>query len=251
MSAASSPAPSTDGSALLRTEGLSRRYGGLVAVSELSFALHPGEILGLIGPNGAGKSTTFNLISGFVKPSAGRLFFGETDVTDESATRISRRGLVRTFQHGSLLREMTVRDNILVGTFHALKKFERAARIQETASLLGLTEVLDEPAGKLPHGTQRMVSIAIALASRPTILCLDEPLTGLNQTEVAGALEAIRRIRDEHGTAILFVEHNMRAVMRLCDRLIVLNHGVLLCEGTPEEVTKDDRVISAYLGRRK
>ncbi|MGF7160359.1 branched-chain amino acid transport system ATP-binding protein [Rhodoligotrophos appendicifer] len=251
MTEASSPAPRTDGKPLLRTEGLSRRYGGLVAVSELTFALHPGEILGLIGPNGAGKSTTFNLISGFVKPSAGRLFFGATDVTGDSATRISRRGLVRTFQHGSLLREMTVRDNILVGTFHALKKTERAARIQETASLLGLTEVLDEAAGRLPHGTQRMISIAIALASRPTILCLDEPLTGLNQTEVAGALDAIRRIRDEHGTAILFVEHNMRAVMKLCDRLIVLNHGELLCEGTPEEVTKDDRVISAYLGRRK
>lgn len=241
-----------DAKALLRGEGLTRRYGGLVAVSDLDVEIRPHEILGLIGPNGAGKSTTFNLISGFQKPTRGRLYLHGVDMTGASPERISRRaGLVRTFQHGSLMHGMTVRDNILVGAIGAMPGASRAARLQrveETAALLGLQSRLDEAAGHLPHGLQRLVSIAIAFAPRPKLLCLDEPLTGLNQTEVASALEVFRRIRDDFGSSIMLVEHNMKAVMQICDRLVVLHHGQLLATGTPEQVRRDPQVLAAYLG---
>lgn len=236
---------------LLATRGLTRRFGGLVAVSNLDLEIRPKEILGLIGPNGAGKSTTFNLISGFYKPSAGELFvFGE-NCTGRSALEISRRGLVRTFQHGSFMRTMTVADNILLGTIHGVKgAAARRARVAETAEMLGLTQFLSEQAGNLPHGLQRLVSIAIAFAARPRLLCLDEPLTGLNQTEVANTLAMLERIRDAFGCSVLLVEHNMKAVMRVCDRIVVLHHGQHLATGTPAEIRADRRVIDAYLGHR-
>jgi branched-chain amino acid transport system ATP-binding protein len=234
---------------LLVVQGLTRRFGGLLAVSDLSFEVREHEVLGLIGPNGAGKSTTFNVISGFYRPTAGRLTFRGEDITGQSTTAVSRRGLVRTFQHGSLLRDMTVHDNILVGTMHALRHHrEREQRVRETAALLGLDTMLDLTAGILPHGHQRMLSIAIAFAARPVLLCLDEPLTGLNATEVAAQLAVMRRIREEFGTTILLVDHNMRAVMRICDRIVVLNHGQLLAEGTPAEIRGNQAVIRAYLG---
>jgi branched-chain amino acid transport system ATP-binding protein len=238
---------------LLQTTGLSRRFGGLTAVSDLDLQIHPREILGLIGPNGAGKSTTFNLISGFLKPSAGRLYvFGE-DSTGRSPVAISRMGLVRTFQHGSLMPSMTVRDNILLGAIHALcgiRRGERVARVEETASILGLSAYLDAVAGSLSHGIQRLVSIGIAFAARPKLLCLDEPLTGLNQTEVGATLDVFQLIRREFGCSILLVEHNMKAVMSVCDRIVVLHHGKHLATGTPAEIRGNDSVISAYLGKR-
>ena len=234
---------------LLVVQGLTRRFGGLLAINDLNFEVREGEVLGLIGPNGAGKSTTFNVISGFYRPTAGRLTFRGEDITGLSTTAVSRRGLVRTFQHGSLLRDMTVHDNILVGTMHGLRHHrEREQRIQETAALLGLDTMLDLVAGTLPHGHQRMLSIAIAFAARPVLLCLDEPLTGLNATEVAAELAIMRRIREEFATSILLVDHNMRAVMRICDRIVVLNHGQLLAEGTPLEIRGNQAVIRAYLG---
>lgn len=238
---------------LLKTQGLTRKYGGLVAVSNLDIEIRPGEILGLIGPNGAGKSTTFNLISGFVRPTSGRLYMDGEDVTGQSPTRISRKGLVRTFQHGSLMRTMTVRDNILVGAVGALRgaaRGEREARVQEAAAMLGLEAYLDEVAGNLPHGLQRLVSIAIAFAVRPRVLCLDEPLTGLNQTEANATLDVLRRIRGQFGCAILLVEHNMKAVMQLCERIVVLHHGQMLAAGTPQEIRQNESVVSAYLGAR-
>ncbi|RYX89423.1 MAG: ABC transporter ATP-binding protein [Comamonadaceae bacterium] len=237
---------------LASTTHLTRRFGGLVAVSDLSIDIRKGEILGLIGPNGAGKSTTFNLISGFYKPSSGRLFFDGADVTGKSPVRISRNGLVRTFQHGSLMRSMTVRDNILVGAIGALKgtrRVERSARVQETAEILGLLPYMDDVAGNLPHGLQRLVSIAIAFAARPRLLCLDEPLTGLNQTEVGTTLEVFARIRRDFDCTILLVEHNMKAVMKICDRIVVLHHGQLLASGTPQQIRENDSVVSAYLGK--
>ncbi|VTU25487.1 Sulfate/thiosulfate import ATP-binding protein CysA [Variovorax sp. PBS-H4] len=237
---------------LLRGQGLTRRFGGLVAVSGLDIEIHDREILGLIGPNGAGKSTTFNLISGFYKPSTGRLFLHGEDMTGASPERISRKaGLVRTFQHGSLMPSMSVRDNLFVGAIGALPAASRAVRerrVRETAELLGLQSRLDERAGQLPHGLQRLVSIAIAFAVRPRLLCLDEPLTGLNQTEVGSILEVFCRIRDEFGCSILLVEHNMKAVMSVCDRLVVLHHGQLLATGTPAQVGVDAKVVAAYLG---
>jgi branched-chain amino acid transport system ATP-binding protein len=235
----------------LRAEGLTRRFGGLLAVSDLSFEIRADEILGLIGPNGAGKSTTFNLLSGFLKPSSGRLFIDGRDVTGVAPERISRMGFVRTFQHGSLMKSMTVEDNILVGAIGALpraSRAERLRRVHETAERIGLQPLLREVAGTLSHGVQRLVTIAIALAPRPRLLCLDEPLTGLNQTEVGTTLEVLRRYRRETGGSILLVEHNMKAVMQVCERLLVLHHGQLLATGTPDEVRTDPRVLSAYLG---
>ncbi len=237
---------------LLVVKGLTRKFGGLTAVSGLDFEVQRGEILGLIGPNGAGKSTTFNVISGFFPPSAGQIRFDGHDITGQSPDRICRRGLVRTFQHGSLLRDMTVHDNILVATMSQLRsRPEREQRVRETAALLGLGDVLDEIAGILPHGLQRMVSIAIGFAQRSKMLCLDEPLTGLNQSEVASTLDVFRRIRDEHGCTLLLVEHNMKAVMEICDRIVVLDHGEFLAAGRPDEISRNEAVIAAYLGRKK
>lgn len=241
------------GSPLLRTEGLTRRFGGLLAVSDLHLEILPDEILGLIGPNGAGKSTTFNLISGFMKPSAGRLEIFGRNCTGLSPMTISRMGLVRTFQHGSYVRTMTVRNNILLGSIHVLSgagRKDRARRVEETAEILGLTSYLDSLAGTLPHGLQRLVSIAIAFAARPKLLCLDEPLTGLNQTEVGTTLDILQRIRRDFACSILLVEHNMKAVMSVCERIVVLHHGQQLATGKPAEIRRNDAVISAYLGKR-
>lgn len=235
---------------LLRTEGLSRRFGGLLAVDGLSFDLHAGEIFGLIGPNGAGKSTTFNLISGFLKPSAGKVFVGGQDMTGRGALAVSRAGLVRTFQHASYVRSMTVRDNLRLGAIARAPRDQRASRVRATAQELGLAPYMDEIAGTLPHGVQRLVSIAIAIVAEPRLLCLDEPLTGLNETEVSGVLDVLDRYRRAPGRAVLLVEHNMKAVMRICDRILVLHHGAPLASGTPAEIQTDSTVISAYLGER-
>ncbi len=238
------------GEVILRAERLERRFGGLTAVSDFSFELRESEILGLIGPNGAGKSTTFNLISGFIRPSSGRLVVMGHDVTGASVRTISQLGLVRTFQHNSLLSEMSVVDNILIGTYRRRRGHERRMeKVREVAEMTGLAEHLEAIAGNLPHGLQRMLSIAIALAAEPRILCLDEPLTGLQGAEVGAALDLFETLRSAHGLTILLVEHNMRAVMRACDRVIVLNYGRLLAEGSPEAVSRDETVIEAYLGR--
>ncbi|KND56228.1 Branched-chain amino acid transport ATP-binding protein LivG [Candidatus Paraburkholderia kirkii] len=217
---------------MFAAKDIARSFGGLLAVSDLSFEIREREVLGLIGPNGAGKSTTFNLISGFYAPTRSKLFIDGTDAKGMSPERISRKGLVRTFRHGSLMRSMTVADNILIGTLGSLPRSERAERVGETARLFSLQAKLDEIAGILPHGLQRLVSIAFA--SRPRILCLDEPLTGLNQTEVAATLEVFERIRDEFGSSVLLVEHNMKAVMQVCDRIVVLHHGRMLATGSPD-----------------
>jgi branched-chain amino acid transport system ATP-binding protein len=242
---------SDESAILLRTTGLTKRFGGLVAVADLNLEVRKGEVLGLIGPNGAGKSTTFHLISGFIKPSTGTLEVFGRNCTGMPATAISRMGLTRTFQHGSYMRSMTVRDNILVGTVHWLagaSSTQRMKRVEETAEILGITKHLETIASSLPHGIQRLVSIAIAFATRPRLLCLDEPLTGLNQTEVATTLDVLRSIRRDFGSTILLVEHNMKAVMAVCERIVVLHHGQQLATGTPAEVRANESVISAYLG---
>ncbi|WP_342641802.1 ABC transporter ATP-binding protein [Rhodoligotrophos ferricapiens] len=234
---------------LLEARGITRRFGGLLAVSDLTFELREGEILGLIGPNGAGKSTTFNLLSGFYRLTSGSISFLGERLESGHPWKAARRGLIRTFQHDSLLKDMTVYDNILIGACQSIRRpSERDTRVRETARIMHLDGLLDETARNLPHGLQRMLSMAIAFAGRPKLLCLDEPLTGLNQTEAAEALKVIRRLRDEFGISILFVEHNMRAVMSLCDRIVVLHHGRKLASGTPAEISNDPVVIDAYLG---
>lgn len=247
MSDAAAAPPSSQ--PLLEVRGLTCRFGGLVAVSDLSFDVRDGEILGLIGPNGAGKSTTFNLLTGFCRPASGDIHFMGRPVKTLSPQRISRLGLVRTFQHSSMFRAMSVHDNILIGGIATDNGSNDAeARVHEIAARLGLESMLDEVASDLPHGYQRLLSIAIALAARPRLLCLDEPLTGLNQTEVNETLTIVRRLRDEMNISILFVEHNMRAVMSLCERLVVLESGRHLAQGTPAEITSNPAVIAAYLG---
>ncbi|WP_028717181.1 ABC transporter ATP-binding protein [Paracoccus sp. J39] len=238
---------------LLSAKGLTKHFGGLVAVSNFDIEIGRGQIVGLIGPNGAGKSTTFNLLSGFYKPTSGELYFEGRNCTGASMMTISRLGLVRTFQHGSLCRSLSVADNILIGTMHALAglhRRERARSVAEIAGILGLTPYLGATAGTLPHGIQRLVSIAIAFAAKPKLLCLDEPLTGLNQTEVTSTLEVFDLLRREHGCTILLVEHNMKAVMSACDKIVVLHHGQHLATGTPAEIQRNEAVIEAYLGKR-
>lgn len=236
---------------ILQANGITCRFGGLLAVAELTFEIRPREILGLIGPNGAGKSTTFNMLTGFRRPTTGQITYLGQDITGRSPEGIARLGLVRTFQHGSIFPGMTVRDNIfmgIVGVDPVIDRGEAARRVNETAATFGLSDMLGELAADLPHGHQRLLSIAIAMGPKPRLLCLDEPLTGLNQTEVNGALDVVRRLRDELDLSILFVEHNMKAVMSLCDRIVVLDAGRHLASGSPAEVSTNPEVIAAYLG---
>ncbi len=239
----------TDAEPLLRVDGLTRRFGGVTAVKGFSCTLFPREILGLIGPNGAGKSTTFNLISGFLRPHAGQVRFRGARIDGMAPHRIARRGLVRTFQHDSLFKRLSVLDNVLVGaTRAAAGHAERLRRAEEMLDLFELRHVAASAGGSLPHGIQRLVTMAVACVCGPSLLCLDEPLTGLNHGEVAHVLAAIRRLRDERGVSVLFVEHNMRAVMALCDRIVVIAQGATLAEGTPGAIGRDPAVIEAYLG---
>jgi branched-chain amino acid transport system ATP-binding protein len=234
---------------LLEVQALTRRFSGVLAVNDFSCALFPGEILGLIGPNGAGKSTIFNLISGVLRPHGGQVRLRGERIDGLRPDRIARRGLVRTFQHGSLLLRLSVRDNVLLGATMAARGARDRQRVAEaTLDLFGLQEVAGEPGGSLPHGIQRLVGMAVACAAGPVLLCLDEPLTGLNHIEIARVLATIRDLRDRMRMSVLFVEHNMRAVMSLCDRIVVINQGTRLADGTPREIGRDPLVIEAYLG---
>ena len=251
------------GTPLLEARDLTRRFGGLKAVDELSFAVRPGAIHGLIGPNGAGKTTTFNLVSGYYPPTAGRILYQGRDVAGWRTSALARAGLVRTFQGTMLFQEFSVLDNIRVGCHlscrsgfvrrlvGADRSLERAADQQAWDALrfFGLESLAGEPAGSLPHGHQRALGMAVALAAKPQLLLLDEPFTGMNPEETRRMMGHVRRLRDERGVTVVLVEHDMQAVMGLCDRITVMNFGKGLAEGTPEEVRQDARVIEAYLGR--
>jgi len=236
--------------ALLEIRGLSKSFGGVRAVDGLSFALDTGEIVGLIGPNGAGKSTLFNLINGVFAPDAGRVTFHGIDITGAAPDRVARHGLARTHQIVQPLLDMTVLENCTVGACFGrenlpLGRAREAAR--ETAVLVGLEDRLDQRAAQLTIAGKKRLELARALSARPVLLLLDEVLAGLNPTEIDHMVGVIHRIR-ERGVSILIIEHLMRAIMSLSDRIIVLNSGQKLAEGTPIEAANDPAVIEAYLG---
>ena len=246
---------------LLEVRDLSRHFGGLAAVNNLSFAVDEGAIHGLIGPNGAGKTTTFNVISGFYKPTAGEVVFGGHRISGLCPSRIAARGVVRTFQATTLFQELTVFENVLVGChmdsrvgpISALlgsnRRIEREteARAQEILEFMGLGELRDDETVNLPHGHQRALGIAVALAAQPKLILLDEPFTGMNPEETRRMMALVERVRNQ-GVTILLVEHDMQAVMGLCEQITVLSFGELLAEGTPDEIRADPAVIEAYLG---
>ena len=248
---------------LLETKGLTKRFGGLFAVNELDFHINQGEILGLIGPNGAGKTTVFNLISGFLRPNQGSVIFKGYDITGFKPHKIAALGLVRSFQASLLFHNRTVLQNMTTALYlnHKLNPFisvfnvksarKEERRVEQQAMELlesmGLAQMCSEMAGSLPHGFQRILGITVALASNPELIMLDEPVTGMTAVETATMMDHIRRIR-EQGITVLLVEHDVKAVMNTCNRIVVLNFGRKIAQGTPNDITENEDVIESYLG---
>jgi branched-chain amino acid transport system ATP-binding protein len=249
---------------LLEAKGLRKEFGGLIAINDLSFYVEEGEIVGLIGPNGSGKTTVFNVICGRHRLSGGQVIFKGIDTTGFKAHTMAKNGMVRTFQTASLLRQMTLYENVmlachlvakprllhaLLGTYHFKEKEkmseERAIQMLE---LVGLDSLKDEVMENIPYGHQRSLGIAMALAADPVLLLLDEPVAGMNVEETTNTVKLIRRIRDG-GVTILVIEHDMRMIMGVCDRLIAINCGQKIAEGRPDEIRSNEAVIEAYLGR--
>ena len=256
---------------LLETKHLTREFGGVIAVNDVDFTVKEGLVTGLIGPNGAGKTTLFNQITGVDKPTSGSIFFNGSEITGFPAWKISRLGIARTFQNIRLYKELTAVENVMMGLhfkvgedpfrhrfFQALKSYlfatsenkEVYARAMDWLRFFDIDQSAQEFARNLPYGTQRELEIARALAADPKLLFLDEPAAGMNPSETAHLMHVVDKIRGL-GVTVVLIEHDMKLVMNICDQITVLNFGMKIADGTPNEIKKDKAVIEAYLGKEE
>lgn len=238
---------------ILQVQGVTKRFGGLQALSRVTFDLPEGQILGLIGPNGAGKTTLFNVINGIYKPDLGKIIFLDRDVTGKKPYHLARMGMARTHQIVRPLNDLTVRENVMVGSCFGVenKRLSEAHEVaREVLEFVGLSPRADQLAGSLNVAQKKRLEMARALAAHPKLLLLDEVLAGLNPSEIVTMVETIREIR-KSGITIIMIEHVMHAIMNVSDRVIVLDYGEQIAEGTPKEIVENKRVIEAYLGDPK
>jgi branched-chain amino acid transport system ATP-binding protein len=249
---------------LLALKDVSIHFGGLKVIEKMNLSMNPGELVGLIGPNGAGKTTAFNLISGIYRPTLGEITFDGKSVKEMKTYQISRLGIIRTFQNIRLFSTLSVLENILVSmhprceyylpsAFLQSRKFARVeaefrVEAMKLLKIFNLDGVHDHEAGSLPYGVQRKIEIVRALAGKPKLLLLDEPAAGMNHSETAELMNLIQKIRKDFGLAILLIEHDMKLVMGICERIVVLDHGIVIAEGAPKDIQGNSRVIEAYLG---